>query len=93
MFIKNKKRSLDYRELEKKYKDSKLCVGIIMIDNYDEIMQRVSDEDRPGLIAQIERNLYDWATEFEGLIIKSERDTFIIILEQKYIEKLEEEKV
>ena len=79
-------------ELEKKYKDSKLCVGIIMIDNYDEIMQRVSDEDRPGLIAQIERNLYDWATEFEGLIIKSERDTFIIILEQKYIEKLEEEK-
>ena len=78
-------------ELEKKYKDSKLCVGIIMIDNY-EIMQRVSDEDRPGLIAQIERNLYDWATEFEGLIIKSERDTFIIILEQKYIEKLEEEK-
>ncbi len=79
-------------ELEKKYKDSKLCVGIIMIDNYDEIMQRVSDEDRPGLIAQIEKNLYDWATEFEGLIIKSERDTFIIILEQKYIEKLEEEK-
>ena len=79
-------------ELEKKYKDSKLCVGIIMIDNYDEIMQRVSDEDRPGLIAQIERNLYDWATEFEGLIIKSERDTFIVILEQKYIEKLEEEK-
>lgn len=79
-------------ELERKYLDSKLCVGIIMIDNYDEIMQRISDEDRPGLIAQIERSLYDWATEFEGLIIKSERDTFVLILEQKYIEKLEEER-
>ena len=79
-------------ELEKKYIDSKLCVGIIMIDNYDEIMQRVSDEDRPGLIAQIERSIYDWATEYEGLIIKSERDTFVAIIEQKYIEKLEEEK-
>lgn len=79
-------------ELEQKYNDSKLCVGIIMIDNYDEIMQRVPDEDKPVLIAQIEKNLYDWATEFEGLIIKSERDTFVIVVEQKYIEKLEEEK-
>ena len=79
-------------ELEEKYNDSKLCVGIIMIDNYDEVMQRIADEDKPVLIAQIERNLYDWATEFEGLIIKSERDTFVVVLEQKYIEKLEEEK-
>ena len=79
-------------ELEKEYNDSQVCVGIIMIDNYEEIMQRISDEDKPEITAQIERNLYDWATEFEGLIIKSERDTFIIILEQKYIEKLEEEK-
>ena len=79
-------------ELEQKYNDSKLCVGIIMIDNYDEIMQRVPDEDKPVLIAQIEKNLYDWATEFEGIIIKSERDTFVIVVEQKYIEKLEEEK-
>ena len=79
-------------ELEQKYNDSKLCVGIIMIDNYDEIMQRVADEDKPVLIAQIEKSLYDWATEFEGLIIKSERDTFVIVLEQKYIAKLEEEK-
>ena len=79
-------------ELEEKYYDSKLCVGIIMIDNYDEIMQRISDEDKPGLTAQIERSLYDWANTFEGLIVKSERDTFVLLLEQKYIEKLEEEK-
>ncbi len=79
-------------ELEEKYNDSKLCVGIIMIDNYEEIIQRIPDEDKPVLTAQIERNLYDWATEFEGLIIKSERDTFVVVLEQKYIEKLEEEK-
>lgn len=79
-------------ELEQEYNDSKLCVGIIMIDNYEEIMQRISDEEKPGLTAQIERSLYDWANEFEGLIIKSERDTFILLMEQKYIQKLEEEK-
>ena len=81
-----------YLELQKKYEDSKLCVGIIMIDNYEEIMQRIPDEEKPIMMAQIEKSLYDWATGFEGLIIKSERDTFVVVLEQKYITKLEEEK-
>ena len=79
-------------EIKDKYESSKICVGIIMVDNYEEIMQRVADEDKPVLIAQIERKLYDWAAEIEGLIIKSERDTFVILLEKKYIEQLEEEK-
>ena len=79
-------------ELEEKYKNSKLCVGIIMIDNYEEIMQRIPDEDKPVIIAKIEKSLYDWAVEFEGLIIKAERDTFVVVLEQKFIKKLEEEK-
>ena len=79
-------------QLEKEYNDSKLCVGIIMIDNYEEIMGRISDEDKPTIVAQIEKKLYDWASKFEGLIIKSERDTFVVVLEQKYITQLEEEK-
>ena len=81
-----------YLELEQNYENSKLCVGIIMIDNYEEIMQRIPDEEKPIIMAQIEKSLYDWATGFEGLIIKSERDTFVIVLEQKYIAQLEEEK-
>ena len=79
-------------ELEAKYEDSKICVGLIMIDNFEEVNQRVTDEEKPGLLAQIEKTLYDWATTFEGLIIKSERDTFVCILEQKYLKLLEEKK-
>ena len=79
-----------YLNLEKEYNDSKLSVGIIMIDNYEEIMGRIPDEDKPGIIAQIERSLYDWVTQFEGLIIKAERDTFVVVIEQKYIQKLED---
>lgn len=79
-------------ELEDKYKNSKICVGVIMIDNYEEIMQRVSAEDRAIITATIEKSLYDWATEYKGLIVKSERDTFIVILEEQYLLKLETEK-
>ncbi len=79
-------------ELEEKYEESKICVGLIMIDNFEEINQRLTDEEKPGLLAQVEKTLYDWASTFEGLIIKSERDTFVCILEQKYLNMLEERK-
>lgn len=78
--------------LSKDYNDSKICVGIIMIDNYDEIMQRLSDEKRLRVVTEIEKNIFDWASSFEGLVVKSERDTFVWICEQKYLQQLEEKK-
>ncbi len=79
-------------KLQEIYNNSKICVGIIMIDNYEEIMQRISDEDKPQIIAKIEKVIYDWAGELEALIIKQDRDTFVVIMEQKHITQLEENK-
>ena len=79
-------------ELEKEYHNSQICVGLIMIDNFEEVNQRISDEDKPLLTAQIEKTIYDWASEFQGLVVKSERDTFVSIFEQRYLAELEEKK-
>ena len=79
-------------KLQEKYDESQICVGLIMIDNYEELNQRIEDETKPELIAQIEKNIFDWATEFKGLVIKSERDTFVCIFENKYVTELEERK-
>ena len=79
-------------ELENEYHNSQICVGLIMIDNFEEVNQRISDEDKPLLTAQIEKTIYDWAIEFHGLVIKAERDTFVCIFEQRYLTELEEKK-
>lgn len=79
-------------ELEKEYYNSQICVGLIMIDNFEEVNQRISDEDKPLLTAQIEKTIYDWASEFQGLVVKAERDTFVCIFEQRYLAELEEKK-
>ena len=78
--------------LQNDYEDSKICVGIAMIDNYEEIIQRISGEQQLQLFSQIEKKIYDWATELKGLVVKSERDTFIWICEKKYLKQLEENK-
>ena len=84
--------STEKREFMKKYNNSKECFGIIMIDNYEEVLQRISAENRPQAMATIEKSLYDWATETGGIIVKTERDTFIYMFEQQYLETLENSK-
>ena len=79
-------------QMLKKYNNSKVCIGMVMIDNYEEIMQRVSAEDRPIFIAAIEKTLYEWAAEYNGLLVKSDRDTFVAVLEKENLLKLQEEK-
>ncbi len=86
---------LDETEKEKLSEEldkSKICVGVIKIDNYEETMQRIDGEDQSQILAKIEKNIYEWANDFKGVIIKSERDTFILICEQKDLEKLKDEK-
>ena len=78
--------------LETEYNNSKMCMGIIMIDNYEEIIQRIPEESKPQTIAEIDKLLYEWASETGGLMIKRDRDTFIYVFEQQYLEKMEEEK-
>ena len=79
-------------KLQKEYKDSKACVGIIMIDNYEETIQQVEIDERPQLTAEIEKAIYEWANEYDGIIIKSDRDRFVYLFEQRHLEKIKESK-
>ena len=79
-------------ELESLFEDKDIYIGHIMIDNYEEVIQRIADDEKPQLMAEIEKKLYDWASDYNGLILKSERDTFVCIFEKKYIREIEEKK-
>lgn len=82
----------DYVKTVKKYNDAQTCMGILMIDNYEEMIQRIRTEDRPEVIARVEKTIYDWAMETKGVVIKSDRDTFVYVFEQRYLEKMKENK-
>ena len=78
--------------LKNDYDDSQICVGITMIDNYEEIVQRTSGDQQIQLFSQIEKKIYEWAAGFKGLVVKADRDTFIWVCEKKYLKLLEENK-
>ena len=79
-------------ELESLFDNKDIYIGLIMIDNYEEIIQRIPDDEKPQLIAEIEKSLYDWAAEAKGLMLKAERDTFVCIFEKQYIKEIEDKK-
>ncbi len=79
-------------EIEKKMDDADSYIGLIMIDNYDDIIQRIRDDEKPQIMAKIEKTIYDWAGSYNGLVLKSERDTFVCIFDKKYIKQMEEKK-
>ena len=79
-------------KLQKEYNDSKACVGIIMIDNYEENMQMLESEEKAQYVAEIDKNIYEWTNDTNGVLIKSDRDRYVYIFEQRYLEKIKEDK-
>lgn len=82
----------DKIKLKKEYDASKSCVGIIMIDNYDDTMQRMERQDRPQILAEIEKRVYKWIEIANGIIIKTERDSFVLLFENRFMESIKQNK-
>ena len=79
-------------KLKQENEDKKICVGIIMIDNYEEVTQRVDAEQKTQLMAKVESTIYDWVNETNGILVKADRDTYVYVFEQKNLQKIKEEK-
>ncbi len=79
-------------ETKKKYQDEKIVTGLVVIDNYDDLMQSMEDASRPQMLAEIEKKIIQWMGFTYGIIKKFERDKYLFVFERKYLKDLEEKK-
>ncbi|MCX8129885.1 MAG: DHH family phosphoesterase [Clostridia bacterium] len=79
-------------ETRKLYNDEKPAIGIIIIDNYDELMQSMEDSSQPQMLAEIERKVVQWVGFTGGIIKKFERDKYLFVFEYKHLKDFEEKK-
>lgn len=75
----------EYYRLFKMYEDSKYCTGIVMVDNYEELIQGMLDTDRPQLTANIERRLREWFSFTGGIMTSIDRNKYLMIFEKRYV--------
>ncbi|HHV59477.1 MAG TPA: phosphoesterase [Clostridiaceae bacterium] len=79
-------------KLQEKYDEERIVCGVVVIDNYDDLMQSTEETDRPQMLAEIEKKLASWFSFTGGLLKKIERDKYVLIFEHKYLKVLEEKK-
>lgn len=79
-------------QLKSRYEQEKVGTGIIIIDNYDELMQDVENSVRPHIVADIDKQVMQWISASQGIVKKIERDRYLFVFTQKYLKTFENKK-
>lgn len=82
----------DYVNLEKTYKDEETILALAYVDNYDDVKNNTPDINRPLLLAEIDKNITEYFSRYNGLVRKYENDKYLIILDHKSLEKIQEKR-
>lgn len=78
--------------LECRLADSETAVGMIFLDNYEEVADGLDEDRLPILSAVIDRKLNQFAQELDGVVKKLEKDRYILLLSNGMLKKLKERK-
>ena len=77
---------MDVTESEKMRQTLELTrpvVGIIMVDNYEELMKACPEGKRSALTAELEEKLNTWVDNSGGLLLSYDRDRYLYVFEEK----------
>ncbi len=77
----------EYVALKKKYEDERTVVGLVVVDNYDELFQKIDDSESQQASALINRHIVQWVDESKGVIKRLERDRYLIMFEKAYLQE------
>ena len=72
--------------------EQKTVVGLLYIDNYEEVMESVDEVKRSLLIALVERKITKYLQNIDAIVKKLEKDKFVVIFKKKYMNQLQENK-
>ncbi len=75
--------------LQETLDNSKVSVGIIFIDNYEETMQGLDDIKKAEITSKIATQLNDFVTENKGVLTKIDKDRFVVFIEKQYVNEME----
>ena len=82
----------DADELRERYVSTRPVLAVLMVDNYEDLMKACADTARSAVLAQIDEKLNIWASCADGLMLKTERDHYLFIFEERHYEHFAEDK-
>ena len=75
------------------YQATRPVAAILLIDNYEDLMMKnLTDTERSNLLAEIDARLDAWVAGTGGLLRRYQRERYLFIFEEQYLEKFIEKK-
>lgn len=81
----------NYRNLLDDYNRTRPVVMIVIIDNYEDLLQNAKETEKAHISAAIEQLLEDFVTDTGSILKRLNRDRFIVIANREILDKIIEE--
>ncbi|MHC3377589.1 DHH family phosphoesterase [Ligilactobacillus equi] len=82
----------EYIGYKHQYEDSRVVLGQIFLDNYDEVTKSLNDQEISRLSSYVTTTLSDWAERFKMYLKRIDEDHYFVLGYTSMLEKMEEEK-
>jgi len=82
----------EVRTLKKENHDQKMACGLLYIDNYEDVLEKVDEVRGSVLVGLVERKINQYFGAYNAVVRKLEKDKFFIVIKQKYISVLQSNK-
>ncbi|MCM1315341.1 MAG: DHH family phosphoesterase [Muribaculaceae bacterium] len=78
----------NYTTLKKKFDETHPNVVIIMVDNYDEILQNAKESEKSQASVEVEKLIENFMSSTNGFVRKSGSNTFYAVIENKHLDEI-----
>ncbi len=82
----------EQEEIERLYEEEKAVLGIIFLDNYDDVTQGMDDQTKSTINSKVISILNDWASKYGIFLKRTSSDRFIAVFNQLILNQLENTK-
>lgn len=72
----------------KQNENQRMVVGLIYIDNYDELIDDIDEMKRSMLLAVADRKINKFIQNVSGITKRTENGKYFVVFEQKYLDKI-----
>lgn len=77
---------------QNKVEEEQPVVGLLYLDNYDEVLDSIEEVRRSLTSALLDRRINKYIHSYEGLIKKLEKDKYLILINQKNLKLMQEKR-
>lgn len=79
----------EHSMLQRKHEEEKPTIGLLMMDNWDELTQGMDDQSRSLLLAKVMGVITDWAQKNDIYLRRMSSDRYLLILNRLTLKNLE----